>query len=77
MTSWRLFDVREIRRRLLDGAAGCHRFRDHSHSYTHAADAWLATHDFRIHRNAVELLHVAIMAQARRRVAGAMPVYED
>jgi len=66
-----LFDVREISQQLLDAAAGRHRFHDHAHRYTHPADAWLAAHDFRIHRNTVELLHVVIIAQVCRRMARA------
>jgi hypothetical protein len=29
----------------------------------HASDAWLAAHHFRVHRDAVELLHVVMIAQ--------------
>ncbi len=59
----RLFDIREIGKQLFDGAAGCHRPDDHADAHAHAADTWLATHDLRIHRNAVELLHVVMIAQ--------------
>jgi hypothetical protein len=36
---------------------------DHADGHTHATDAWLAAHDFGIHRYALELLHAVITAQ--------------
>ena len=60
----RLFEIREIGEQLLDRAPGGHGLNDHADGHTHAVDARLAAHDFRIRRDAVELLHVVIIAQA-------------
>jgi hypothetical protein len=59
----RLFDIREVGEQLFDGAAGRHRPDDHADSHAHAPDAGLPAHDLRIHRYAVELLHVDMIAQ--------------
>ena len=58
-----LFDIREIGKQLFNSAASCQSLDDHADDYAHAANAWLAAHDLRIHRNAVELLHVVMIAQ--------------
>jgi hypothetical protein len=62
----RLFDIREIRQQLFDGASGCQRLYEHTDSHAHATDARLAAHDLGLHRNAVELLQVAVIAQLQR-----------
>ena len=63
----RLVDIREVGQQLFDGAAGRHGPDDHADGHAHAPDAWLPTHDLRIHRDAVELLHVDMIAQLVRR----------
>jgi len=64
----RLFDIREIGKQLFDGAPCRYRPDDHADGHAHATDAWLAAHNLRIHRNAFELLHVVMIAQAGRGV---------
>lgn len=60
-----LFEVREIGEELGNRATCCESFDDHSHGDTHAADAGLAAHNFRIERDAAELLHTLIIAFTR------------
>ena len=60
----RFFDIREVGEQLLDRAPGGHRPNDPSDGHTHAADAWFAAHDLGIHSDAVELVHVVIIARA-------------
>jgi hypothetical protein len=59
----RLFDIREVGQQLFDGAAGRHRPNDHADGHAHAPDARLPAHDPRIHRYALELLHLDMIAQ--------------
>jgi len=59
----RLFDIWEVGQQLFHGAAGRHRPDDHADGHAHAPDAWLPAHDLRIHRDAVELLHLDMIAQ--------------
>ena len=66
----RLFDIREVGQQLLDGAACRHRPDDHADGHAHAPDARLPAHDLRIHRYAVELLHVDMIAQLVHRAFG-------
>jgi len=66
----RLLDIREVGQQLFDCAAGRHRPDDHADGHAHAPDAWLPAHDLRVHRNAVELLHVDMIAQVLHRALG-------
>jgi hypothetical protein len=66
----RLFDIREVGQRPLDGAACRHRADDHADGHAHAPDARLPAHDLRGHRYAVELLHVDMIAQLWHRAFG-------
>lgn len=59
----RLFDIWKVSQQLFDSATGRHRSNDHADGHAHAPDAWFAAHDFRVHRDAVELLHVVMIAQ--------------
>ena len=63
LTNIRLFQIGKIHKQRFDGAACRHGFHNHAYSYPHAADTGLATHDLRIHSNAVELLHVVMITQ--------------
>ena len=58
-----LFDIREVGPQLFDGAVGRHRPDDHANGHAHASDAWVAAHDLRVHHDAIELLHVEMIAQ--------------
>jgi|GEM_PF-4455650 hypothetical protein len=59
----RLFDIWEVGQQLFDGAAGCHGPDDHANGHAQAPDAWLTTHDLRVHRYAVELVHNVMIAR--------------
>jgi hypothetical protein len=63
LTNIWLLNIREVCKQLLDGTARCQGLDDHADGYTQATDARLASHDLRVHRNAVELLHVVMIAQ--------------
>ena len=57
------FEIRKILEQLLHRAAGGHRLNHHPHSHTHTPDAWLPAHHFGIDRNALDSLHIHIVAR--------------
>ena len=57
-----LFEIRKVGQQLLDGPPGSQSLHDHADGHTHAPNTRLAAHDFRIHGNPAEILHVPIIA---------------
>jgi hypothetical protein len=56
-----LFQIGKISEQLLNRAPGSESFNDHAHGDAHPSNARLATHDLRIHRNAPQFLHAAMI----------------
>ena len=58
-----LFQIREIRKQLLDGASCRKRLDNHADGHAHSPDTGLTAHDLRIDRDSLDLLHVVMIAQ--------------